>query len=122
MLIGFDNSKAKIQEYFIGLENVTILRRIEPAKNLPDMVFVANAGLISDGKVWVSQFKEPERRGESELSYDWFKKAGFTIESPVDSFKLPPFFENIRKKTNKKWWQFPQNSSYANEWSPDLCI
>ncbi len=66
---------------------------IHPSPEWPDMVFVANAGLVCADQAWVAQFKEPERQGESELFHTWFKQAGFKIMNHPETFKSPPYFE-----------------------------
>lgn len=53
---------------------------IEPAAGLPDMVFAANGGIISDGRAMASQFTFPERQDEGRLYQDWFHSFGL---SPV---------------------------------------
>lgn len=50
---------------------------IAPRAGLPDMVFTANAGLALDGKVLLSRFRRPQRRGEESWWRAWFEKAGF---------------------------------------------
>jgi len=50
---------------------------IVPAQpGLPDMVFTANAGLVWDGVVVVSRFRNKERQGEEPFFYDWFAANG----------------------------------------------
>lgn len=53
---------------------------ISPADGLPDMVFAANGGIVSDGRAMASRFTHPERQHEGELYRTWFGNAGF---SPV---------------------------------------
>ena len=55
-----------------------------PHRGLPDMVFSANAGAVKDGAVVISNFKHPERQGESEEYAKWFTDAGFAVH------RLPP--------------------------------
>src|SRR5260370_15842025 len=38
---------------------------IEPVKELPDMVFVANAGLVDGHRLILGRFRHPERQPES---------------------------------------------------------
>ncbi len=46
----------------------------------PDMVFTANAGMVFDDKrVFLSQFRYPERQGERACFAAWFRAHGFTI-------------------------------------------
>ena len=58
---------------------------ITPKEKLPDMVFTANAGLVSGNKVVVSRFTPKERQGESQHFRDWFKTKGYEVmETPAE--------------------------------------
>ncbi|MDP1818529.1 MAG: arginine deiminase-related protein [Acidimicrobiales bacterium] len=50
---------------------------IEPAPDLPDMVFAANAGVVLDARVYGALFLVEERRGEEALYRAWFAAHGF---------------------------------------------
>jgi len=50
-----------------------------PQRNLPDIVFTANAGLVLGKKVIVSRFRSPERQGEEKHNRSWFTENGFEI-------------------------------------------
>jgi arginine dihydrolase len=52
-----------------------------PKPGLPDLVFTANAGLVAGKKVWISNFKFPERQGEQPLYRDWFSRSQYEIIS-----------------------------------------
>jgi N-dimethylarginine dimethylaminohydrolase len=60
---------------------------IDPATNLPDMVFTANAGLINRKTVCLSHFKLLERQGESSYFSFWFEQQGLEV------IKIEPYFE-----------------------------
>ncbi len=49
---------------------------IEPVKELPDMVFVANAGLVDGQRLVLSRFRHPERQPESVYTSRWFQARG----------------------------------------------
>jgi N-dimethylarginine dimethylaminohydrolase len=51
---------------------------VAPVKNLPDMVFATDCCLMIDGKILLSNFRHPERQGESEHFANWFREHGFT--------------------------------------------
>lgn len=51
-----------------------------PVEGLPDMVFTANAGVVSNDLFIASNFRHPERRGEEEHFCDWFKSQGYRVE------------------------------------------
>ena len=53
--------------------------------NWPDLVFCANAGIIHDNSVVLSNFKHTQRRGEKEIFKAWFKQNDYTVlELPED--------------------------------------
>ena len=52
------------------------VKAIEPVKSLPDMVFVANAGLINGRRMILSRFRYPERQPESRYAAEWFHLRG----------------------------------------------
>src|SRR5262245_4893025 len=41
-----------------------LIETMPAARGLPDLVFTANAAVLLDGKVLLSRFRHPERRGE----------------------------------------------------------
>src|SRR6266849_2502317 len=62
------------------------IKAIEPVKSLPDMVFVANAGLVDGRCLVLSRFRYPERQPESKYAAEWFQSRGSEVlELPVDS-------------------------------------
>ncbi|NNF66808.1 MAG: hypothetical protein HKM98_04795 [Gammaproteobacteria bacterium] len=52
---------------------------MQPQKNLPDMVFTANAGVVYGDKAMASHFMPKERRGEEKYFKAWFKENGFKL-------------------------------------------
>ena len=58
---------------------------MEPVDGLPDLVFTANAGTVSNGVFVPSRFKFTERQGEELVFTEWFNKEGFAVaELPSD--------------------------------------
>lgn len=58
---------------------------IKPKKNLVDMVFVANAGLIYDEKAIISNFNAIPRKNESKHYDNYFKKNYYEVfNSPIE--------------------------------------
>jgi len=53
---------------------------LPPQPGLPDMVFTANAGLVSGRKFIRSNFRFAQRRGEEPHFEKWFADAGFEVE------------------------------------------
>jgi len=52
---------------------------MEPAEHVPDLVFTANAGLVSGALFVPSHFRFPERQPETEVFASWFAAAGSTV-------------------------------------------
>jgi len=52
---------------------------IAPDPDLPDMVFTANAGLVSDGAFAPARMRFPERGREPELAATWAAAAGMDV-------------------------------------------
>lgn len=64
------------------------VKQQQPIEHLPDMVFTANAGLVIDGKVALSQFRSPQRQPETAKDQEWFSSAGYTdILLPKSDFE-----------------------------------
>jgi N-dimethylarginine dimethylaminohydrolase len=50
---------------------------IQPLPELPDMVFAANGAFVVAGRVYGSQFRNPERADEAPAYRSWFDGAGY---------------------------------------------
>lgn len=62
-----------------ALGEVAEVELIDAEAGWPDMVFVANAGLIIDDSVVVARFAHRERQGESPYFSQWFAQQGFNV-------------------------------------------
>jgi N-dimethylarginine dimethylaminohydrolase len=85
-----DLARAQWQRLYESLKLLGCeIELISPRKNLPDMVFTANAGLVAGTTFIRSNFRFPERQGEERWFEKWFTERGFEVIS------LPPdlFFE-----------------------------
>lgn len=56
---------------------------IEPVKELPDMVFVANAGIVDGRRLILSRFRHAERQPESIYTSQWFQAHGCEVAELV---------------------------------------
>ncbi len=70
---------------------------------LPDMVFTANAGVVSGGAFVPARFRHPQRQGETPLDTAWFRSNGYDVrELPAGGCQegagdaLPIFSPGIR--------------------------
>jgi len=61
------------------LSRLVSLRQVDPVEGLPDMVFTANAGVVSGKKFVPSRFAHPERQGEEAHFKNWFATHGFEV-------------------------------------------
>lgn len=61
------------------VSDLTSVAVIDGAAALPDMCFVANAGLVAGGRFVPSVFRFPQREPEAPLFSDWFADAGFEV-------------------------------------------
>ncbi|MDP2727056.1 MAG: arginine deiminase-related protein, partial [Dehalococcoidia bacterium] len=64
---------------------------MEPVEGLPDMVFTANAGVVSGDLFIATNFRYPERQGEEKHFCSWFEAHDYRVE------RLPKgcFFEGM---------------------------
>ena len=54
---------------------------LKPVKELPDLVFTANGGLVHKRLFIRANFRHKERRGEEPHYENWFRKKGFIVRS-----------------------------------------
>lgn len=53
---------------------------LDPVPGLPDLVFTANAGIVSGDQFIPARFRHPERQGETPHDVEWFRSHGFRVE------------------------------------------
>jgi N-dimethylarginine dimethylaminohydrolase len=61
---------------------------VTPQRGLPDMVFTANAGLISGRRFISSNFRYQERRGEEQHFKAWFAGKGYEVATLPEDLKF----------------------------------
>lgn len=52
----------------------------DPHEGVPDMVFTANAGLVSGPTFVPAHFRHPERQPETDIFATWFAERGWTVD------------------------------------------
>jgi N-dimethylarginine dimethylaminohydrolase len=57
------------------------LEFIDPVPGLPDMTFAGDCGIVRGNEVILSNFRHPERRGETAHYRRWFEDHGYTVHS-----------------------------------------
>ena len=79
------NATRQWEQLHAALAGLARVELVEQQAGLPDMVFTANAGLVSKGTVALSRFLHPERQGEEPHFRKWFDDSGFAVrELPRD--------------------------------------
>lgn len=61
---------------------------IPQARECPDMVFTANAGLVHKNTILLARFRYPQRQAEVPHFRSWFEQQGYTILEPPDNCKF----------------------------------
>jgi N-dimethylarginine dimethylaminohydrolase len=72
-------------EQWSGLERAllglgVVVERVEPGATVPDMTFVANAGVVAGRRFIPSNFRHAERQLEAPLFTGWFREHGYAVE------------------------------------------
>ncbi len=80
-----DRARSQWEGLRDALSKLADIEFVEPADGLPDMPFVANAGLVYGDVFIPSRFRFPQRQGESEHFEEWFRAHGYAIEALQDS-------------------------------------
>lgn len=70
----------QLHDLLSTLADVEVIEPGDDARDLPDMVFSANAGLLLDNTFIPSVFRVPERAGEVAIFRRWFADHGYTVE------------------------------------------
>lgn len=69
------------------ISRVSVVKIIDGVKDLPDLVFTANAGFIHGKTAILSKFSKPERQPEEQVFAEWFKLNGFNVEQPQNDYE-----------------------------------
>jgi arginine dihydrolase len=77
---------------------------IPPQPGLPDMVFTANAGAISDTCVVPSRFVPRERRAEEAHFKAWFRERGFKVSELADDIGFEGAGDCLRDTRGPWFW------------------
>jgi N-dimethylarginine dimethylaminohydrolase len=62
------------------VEAGAVVELVEQTPEVPDLVFTANAGIVSGATFVPSHFRHPERQPETEHFASWFSAHGFAVE------------------------------------------
>lgn len=85
--VGIDRDRAQAQWEGLkaALEQAGAKVEVQPPDpSVPDLVFTANAGIVSGRRFVPSQFRHPERQPETALDIAWFEQAGYEVHRLTD--------------------------------------
>ena len=88
--VGIDRDRAQAQWEGLKAALEQAGARVEvqpPDPAVPDLVFTANAGIVSGRRFVPSQFRHPERQPETAIDIAWFEQAGYEVAG----FRAPFF-------------------------------
>jgi lysine-ketoglutarate reductase/saccharopine dehydrogenase-like protein (TIGR00300 family) len=74
-----DRAESQWQQLYEVLKTHATIELVDPHPGWPDMVFAANAGLVSGDTVVLSRFFHPERQGEEPYFQQWFEGRGYKV-------------------------------------------
>ena len=74
-----EQAQQQWQQLYAAVERYSEVERMKPASGWPDMVFTANAGMVLDRTVILSNFRHPERQGEQSHFEAWFESQGYIV-------------------------------------------
>lgn len=88
---GIDKDKAEKQwrRLYNALREHADVYLVDPQPGLPDMVFTANAGFYKKrhNMVYMSNFRNDQRKGEEIHFINWFKEHGYNVYYPESHFE-----------------------------------
>lgn len=84
-----DKAERQWKSLYNALREVADVYLIDPQPGLPDMVFTANAGFYKKkhNMVFVSNFRNEQRKGEEIHFMSWFKDSGYNVSYTQDYFE-----------------------------------
>ena len=101
------------QQLYRTLSQFAEVSVIEGKGDLPDMVFVANAGVVKNNTFIAAHFRHTQRQPESPYYIRWFQSHGFSVKIVSDSV----FFEGtgdalFQPSTDILWFGYGIRSDY----------
>lgn len=84
-----DKLRALTQWYLLAdwISRVAVVRILDGVKDMPDLVFTANAGFIHNKTAILSKFSKAERQPEEAEFTKWFLSKGYTVAQPSNSYE-----------------------------------
>lgn len=77
------------QELVRAFESLGVtVEQIQPVKDLPDMVFTANGGIVQGSTFIRANFRYQERQGEEAYFESWFQEHGYEVKTLPSAIKF----------------------------------
>ncbi|HVP53905.1 MAG TPA: arginine deiminase-related protein [Candidatus Eisenbacteria bacterium] len=98
------NATRQWEQLHTALTGFARVELVEQQAGSPDMVFTANAGLVSRGMVALSRFLHPERQGEEPHFRKWFDDSGFAVRELPRSAPFEGEGDALFEADNSRLW------------------
>ena len=83
--VDLERAQAQWEGLRTALEQAGATVEVQPPDpSVPDLVFTANAGIVSGRRFVPSNFRHPERQPETALDIAWFERAGYEVRRLTD--------------------------------------
>jgi ornithine--oxo-acid transaminase len=92
------------EQLHAALASFAKVELVEQQAGSPDMVFTANAGLVSKGTVALSRFLHPERQSEEPHFRKWFDDSGFAVRELPRSVPFEGEGDALFESDNSRLW------------------
>jgi arginine dihydrolase len=92
------------EQLHAALAGLARVELVEQQAGSPDMVFTANAGLVSNGTVALSRFLHPERQGEEPHFHKWFDDSGFAVRELPRTVPFEGEGDALFEADNSRLW------------------
>lgn len=98
------NATRQWEQLHSQLSGLARVELVEPQDGSPDMVFTANAGLVSQQVVALSRFRHAERQGEEPHFKKWFDDSGYAVREMPSSIPFEGEGDALFEADGSRLW------------------
>lgn len=98
------NATRQWEQLHSELSGLARVELVEPQDGSPDMVFTANAGLVSQQVVALSRFRHAERQGEEPHFKKWFDDSGYAVREMPSSIPFEGEGDALFEADGSRLW------------------
>lgn len=119
-----DISKKQWEDLYSIISSLAKVSLVEPKKEVPDLVFTANAGLVFDSTCIISKFFHKERSLEEPIFSEWFESNGFSCKLLPEDIPFEGAGDALFDRAQNILWAGYgfrtelESHSYLSEWVP----